>query len=65
MSLWNQSGQLATPSTDPIEALKLQMSQLTALHTAGALDEYLDGRHYDRLFSWPEQGLEVYQVGAK
>ena len=39
MSLWNKSGQQASPSTDPIEALKLQMSQLTALHTAGALGD--------------------------
>ena len=34
------------------------------LHTAGMLDEYLEGRHYEALFSWPEQGLEVYLVGA-
>jgi 4-amino-4-deoxy-L-arabinose transferase-like glycosyltransferase len=35
------------------------------LHTQEALEEYLDGRHYEPLFSWPEQGLEVYLVGAK
>ena len=35
------------------------------LHTAAALQEYLEGRHYEELFSWPEQGLEVYLVGAR
>ncbi len=35
------------------------------LHTAAALEEYLEGRHYEVVFSWPEQGLEVYLVGAK
>ena len=35
------------------------------LHTPGALEEYLEGRHYEMLFSWPEQGLEVYLVGGR
>jgi 4-amino-4-deoxy-L-arabinose transferase-like glycosyltransferase len=35
------------------------------LHTPAALDEYLEGRHYEAIFSWPEQGLEVYLVGAR
>jgi 4-amino-4-deoxy-L-arabinose transferase-like glycosyltransferase len=35
------------------------------LHTPAALEEYLEGRHYEQLFSWPEQGLEVYLVGGK
>lgn len=34
------------------------------LHTAAALQQYLEGRHYEEVFSWPEQGLEVYLVGA-
>ena len=33
------------------------------LHTRAALEEFLEGRHYEALFSWPEQGLEVYLVG--
>jgi hypothetical protein len=37
----------------------------TDLHTPAALEEYLEGRHYEQLFSWPEQGLEVYLVGAR
>ena len=35
------------------------------LHTQSALKEYLAGRHYEQLFSWPEQGLVVYLVGAR
>jgi 4-amino-4-deoxy-L-arabinose transferase-like glycosyltransferase len=35
------------------------------LHTTTALEEYLEGRPYDQLFSWPEQGLVVYLVGSK
>ncbi|MDE3149143.1 MAG: glycosyltransferase family 39 protein [Acidobacteriota bacterium] len=34
------------------------------LHTAAALAEYLDGRHYEELFAWPEQGLAVYLVSG-
>jgi len=35
------------------------------LHTASVLEEYLDGRRYERVASWPEQGLEVYLVGSR
>ena len=35
------------------------------LHSPAALDEYLEGRHYEQLFSWPEQGLVVYMVGRR
>jgi 4-amino-4-deoxy-L-arabinose transferase-like glycosyltransferase len=35
------------------------------LHTHEDLEDYLAGRSYDQLFSWPEQGLEVFLVGAR
>ena len=35
------------------------------LHTLAALEEYLEGRPYEQLFSWPEQGLVVYLVGSR
>jgi len=35
------------------------------LRTEAALEEYLEGRHYEQLFSWPEQGLVVYMVGSR
>jgi Dolichyl-phosphate-mannose-protein mannosyltransferase len=33
------------------------------LHTPAALEDYLEGRRYEELFTWPEQGLVVYMVG--
>ena len=35
------------------------------LNTPAALEQYLAGRQYEEVFSWPEQGLEVYLVGAR
>jgi 4-amino-4-deoxy-L-arabinose transferase-like glycosyltransferase len=35
------------------------------LHTTSALEELLGDRHYEQLFSWPEQGLMVYIVDSK
>ena len=35
------------------------------LDTPAALEEYLEGRHYEQLFTWPEQGLVVYLVGSR
>ena len=35
------------------------------LHTPSDLEQYLEGRHYEQLFTWPEQGLVVYMVGSK
>jgi hypothetical protein len=35
------------------------------LHSPAALEEYLEGRHYEQLFTWPEQGLVVYMVASR
>jgi len=35
------------------------------LHTEAALEEYLEGRHYEQIFAWPEQDLVVYMVGSR
>jgi 4-amino-4-deoxy-L-arabinose transferase-like glycosyltransferase len=35
------------------------------LHTPAALEQYLEGRPYEQLFTWPEQGLVVYLVGSR
>jgi hypothetical protein len=35
------------------------------LHSQEALEEYLEGRHYEQLFAWPEQELVVYLVGSR
>ena len=53
----------------PQQSLYGQMTALIGesyvLHTPEALQEYLEGRQYEPLFSWPEQGLEVYLVGSR
>jgi 4-amino-4-deoxy-L-arabinose transferase-like glycosyltransferase len=35
------------------------------LHTEEALNEYLEGRHFEPLLDWPERGLVVYMVGSR
>jgi 4-amino-4-deoxy-L-arabinose transferase-like glycosyltransferase len=35
------------------------------LRSQAALSEYLEGRHYEQLFGWPDQELVVYLVGAR
>jgi 4-amino-4-deoxy-L-arabinose transferase-like glycosyltransferase len=35
------------------------------LHTEAALEDDLEGRHYQLLFSWPERGLEIFLVDKK
>jgi len=35
------------------------------LGSQAALSEYLEGRHYEQLFGWPDQELVVYLVGAR
>jgi 4-amino-4-deoxy-L-arabinose transferase-like glycosyltransferase len=35
------------------------------LHTTAALEELIGDRHYEQLFSWPEQGLMVYSVSSR
>jgi hypothetical protein len=35
------------------------------LHTEEALNEVLEGRHYEQLLNWPERGLVVYMVGSR
>jgi 4-amino-4-deoxy-L-arabinose transferase-like glycosyltransferase len=35
------------------------------LGSQAALEEYLEGRHYEPLFNWPEQELVVYLVGKR
>jgi hypothetical protein len=35
------------------------------LHSQEDCEEYLEGRRYEQLFTWPEQGLIVYLVGSR
>jgi hypothetical protein len=36
-----------------------------AQHSLTDLADYLEGRHYEQLFTWPEQGLVVYMLGSR
>ena len=53
------------PSEQHILVARLHGRHGVDLHTQAALEEYLEGRQYEQLFSWPEQGLEVYLVGSQ
>ncbi|HEU5350105.1 MAG TPA: glycosyltransferase family 39 protein [Terracidiphilus sp.] len=53
------------PDEEHILVARVQGRGGKDLHTAADLEQYLDDRQYEELFSWPEQGLEVYLVGRK
>jgi hypothetical protein len=50
---------------DEQHLLVVRVTGKQAADTMGALDEYLEGRHYEPLFAWPEQGLVVFLVGSR
>ena len=35
------------------------------LRSQDALSEYLEGRHYEQIFTWPDQELAIYLVGSR
>lgn len=51
------------PSEQHLLVARITGSKGKDLDTAAMLNEYLEGRHYEPLFPWPEQGLQVYLVG--
>ncbi len=51
------------PANQHLLVARVTGSHGADLHTPAALEEYLEGRHFEPLFSWPEQGLEIYLVG--
>ena len=58
---YEQSG---VPDEEHLLVARLSGRRGVDLHTPAALQEYLEGRQYHELFSWPERGLEVYLVGS-
>ena len=50
---------------DEQHQLVVRVTGKQAADTQAALSEYLEGRPYEPLFSWPEQGLVVYLVGSR
>ncbi len=53
------------PAGQHILVARVQGRNGADLQTQAALEEYLEGRRYEPLFSWPEQGLEIYMVGSR
>ena len=57
--------QTGVPDEQHILVARISGKRGVDLHTPAALQEYLAGRHYEQIFSWPEQNLEVYLVGSR
>lgn len=53
------------PNGQHILVARVQGRHGAELQTQADLEEYLEGRQYEQLFNWPEQGLEVYLVGSR
>jgi 4-amino-4-deoxy-L-arabinose transferase-like glycosyltransferase len=53
------------PDEQHLLAVRVTGRRGVDLHTPAALEEYLEGRHYEQVFTWPEQGLVVYLVGSR
>jgi len=53
------------PDEQHVLVVRVQGRHGTDLHTVDDLQEYLEDRHFELLFNWPEQGLEVFLVGAR
>jgi 4-amino-4-deoxy-L-arabinose transferase-like glycosyltransferase len=52
------------PNGQHILVARVQGRHGTVLPTQADLEQYLEGRQYEQLFAWPEQGLQVYLVGG-
>jgi 4-amino-4-deoxy-L-arabinose transferase-like glycosyltransferase len=57
--------EVGVPTEQHILVVRVTGKNGVNLGTAAALQEYLEGRQYSQLFSWPEQELVVYQVGGQ
>jgi hypothetical protein len=53
------------PSEEHILVVRVAGKYGVDLGSQSALEHYLEGRHYEELFSWPEQELVVYLVGSR
>jgi 4-amino-4-deoxy-L-arabinose transferase-like glycosyltransferase len=53
------------PDSEHLLVVRLTGKKGVDLHTPETLNDYLEGRHTEQLFIWPEQDLVIYLVGAK
>ena len=59
---YRQSG---VPDEQHILVVRVAGRKGVDLHTPADLEEYLADRHYEQLFTWPEQSLVVYMVSSR
>jgi 4-amino-4-deoxy-L-arabinose transferase-like glycosyltransferase len=59
---YKQSG---VPDEEHILVVRVAGRKGVDLHAPADLEEYLADRHYEQLFTWPEQSLVVYMVGSR
>jgi 4-amino-4-deoxy-L-arabinose transferase-like glycosyltransferase len=57
--------EVGVPAEEHILVVRVAGKGGVDLGSQAALEEYLEGRHYEPLFSWPEQELVVYLVGSR
>ena len=57
--------EVGVPPEEHILVVRVAGKNGVDLRSQAALQEYLEGRHYEQLFSWPEQELAVYLVGSQ
>jgi 4-amino-4-deoxy-L-arabinose transferase-like glycosyltransferase len=58
-------GEAGVPPEEHILVVRVAGKNGVDLRSQAALQDYLEGRHYEQLFSWPEQELAVYLVGKQ
>jgi 4-amino-4-deoxy-L-arabinose transferase-like glycosyltransferase len=57
--------EVGVPPEEHILVVRVAGRNGVDLRSQAALSEYLEGRHYEPLFNWPEQELVVYLVGSR
>jgi 4-amino-4-deoxy-L-arabinose transferase-like glycosyltransferase len=57
--------EVGVPPEEHILVVRVAGKNGVDLRSQAALQEYLEGRHYEQLFSWPEQETVVYLVGSQ
>ena len=57
--------EVGVPAEEHVLVVRVAGKGGVDLGSQAALNEYLEGRHYEQLFPWPEQELVVYLVGSR
>jgi hypothetical protein len=56
--------EVGVPTEEHVLVVRVAGKNGVNLGSADALHEYLEGRHYEQLFSWPQQDLVIYLVSS-